>query len=193
MGTIWGLGCIVPFNREATSFYLVVSIDVLLLSIGLLVIIGLDFKILISGRCNWMGKIWGGCNPFHVLGKEPCIALWDIQTNYQHQEVSWWDYNYTSTFLQEERGEKVNCMIILCVLGCFIPCLMEVSWVHLIRPSDVLSMPNSFPGDYDVVIQKVDCCEVILYENIWRWVDSITHSMKVTYVLIFRNTDALLT
>ena len=84
-------------------------------------------------------------------------------------------------------------MIILCVLRCFITCLMEVSWVHLIIPSDVLLIPNIFTGESDVGLRKVDCCELILYENIWRWGDSITHYMKVTYVLIFRNTDVLLT
>ena len=49
MGTIWGLGCIVPCNREATSFYLVISLDVLLLSRGILVSIGLDLEVLFLG------------------------------------------------------------------------------------------------------------------------------------------------
>ena len=54
MGTIWGLGCIVPCNREATSFYLVISLDVLLLSRGILVSIGLDLKVLfLGGSTGW--------------------------------------------------------------------------------------------------------------------------------------------
>ena len=63
----------------------------------------------------------------------------------------------------------VNCMVTILVLGCFIPFLMIRSWVYLIRHPGVLSMPNRFPGKFDVGLQKVDCWEVGLYENIWRW------------------------
>ena len=37
-------------------------------------------------------------------------------------------------------GGGVNCMVIIWVFGCFIPYLMEVALVHLIRTLDVLSI-----------------------------------------------------
>ena len=75
MGTIWGLGCIVPCNREATSFYLVIYLDVLLLSRDILVSIGLDLKVLfLRGSTGWEQYGVGLINPMlqesnHVL---PC-------------------------------------------------------------------------------------------------------------------------
>ena len=84
-------------------------------------------------------------------------------------------------------------MVTILVLGCFIPFLMVRSWVNLIRHPGVLSIPNRFPGESDVGIQKVDCWEVGLYDNIWRWWNFIPHYTEVTYVVILRNTDVWLT
>ena len=70
---------------------------------------------------------------------------------------------------------------------------MEVSWVHLIIPLGVLSMPNSFPGESNVGIQKVYCWGMVLYDNICMQGDFIPHYMEVTSVFIFINIDVLLT
>ena len=56
IGVILVWGCIVPCHREATSFYIIIYIYALLVSISLLVSIGLDFKSCIFGGCNYMGK-----------------------------------------------------------------------------------------------------------------------------------------
>ena len=70
---------------------------------------------------------------------------------------------------------------------------MEISWVRLIRPSGVLSIPMRCPDGSDIGLQNVYCWEVGLYENIWRWGEFIPHYMEVTFAFIFRNTDFLLT